>query len=82
MKIGLGILVGGVCGLLAGIGFSGSLYWLTFILTYGQGEFSATGLLVWLSLLASPLLVLPLVGAIVGAKLARRPSVQSTESGY
>ena len=74
MKTLLGILLGGICGLPIGFGVAVSLYWLSFFITYGQGEFSATVLLLWLAVVASPLLIMPLVGAVLGAKLARRPS--------
>lgn len=75
LKTLLGILVGGLCGLAIGFGFSFSLYWLGFILTYGQGELSNPVLIMLFSIIFSPMLILPTVGAVVGAKIMKRKPV-------
>ena len=74
-RVLLGILAGGICGLPIGFCFSLSLYWFTFIVTYGQGELSNTVLILLFSIIFSPMLILPTVGAVVGAKLMRRKAV-------
>ena len=75
LKTLLGILVGGICGLPIVFGFSLSLYWVVFIVTYGQGELSNPVLILLFSIIFSPMLILPTVGAVVGAKLMKRKPV-------
>lgn len=71
----LGLMVGGICGLPIGFGCSLSLYWLVFILTYGQGELSNLVLVLLFTIIFSPMLIVPVVGAVVGAKIMKRKPV-------
>ena len=74
-RILMGISVGGICGLLVGLSISFTLYWTAFLLTYGQGEWSNTVLILVFLFILSPTLILSLVGAVLGAKIMKRKPV-------
>jgi len=74
-RILIGIVVGGICGLLVGFGFSWTLYIIGFVLTYGQGEMSNFVLIPLFLFVFSPMLILSVVGAVMGAKIMKRKPV-------
>ncbi len=74
-RILMGIVVGGILGLLVGCSISFTLYWTAFLLTYGQGEWSNTVLILAFLFIFSPILILSLVGAVFGAKIMKRKPV-------
>ena len=71
-RTAIGILIGGACGLPIGVFCSLSLYWLGFILTFGQDKLNNTVLILLFVIVFSPILIMPTVGAVVGAKLMKK----------